>query len=63
LITKVKPNINSVEVHPQLSYNGHPMDHVLVGAGSLWPELPSPTVTKKIKTQDKHNTEHTHIEL
>jgi hypothetical protein len=22
----VKPNINSVEVHPQLSNNGHPVD-------------------------------------
>jgi hypothetical protein len=36
LITKVKPNINSVEVHPQLSNNRHPVDGVLVGAGSLW---------------------------
>jgi len=31
-----KPNISSVEVHPQqLGYNGHPMDGALVGAGSL----------------------------
>jgi hypothetical protein len=37
LVTKVKPNINSVEVHPQLSKYGHPVDGVLVGAGSLWP--------------------------
>ncbi len=37
LVTKVKPNINSVEVHPQLSNNGHPVDGALVGAGSLWP--------------------------
>jgi hypothetical protein len=37
LVTKVKPNINSVEVHPQLSYNRHPVDGALVGAGSLWP--------------------------
>jgi hypothetical protein len=29
----VKPNINSVEVHPQLRNNGHPVDGVLVGAG------------------------------
>jgi len=29
----MKPNINSVEVHPQLSNNGHPVDGVLVGAG------------------------------
>jgi hypothetical protein len=26
LVTKMKPNINSVEVHPQLSNNRHPMD-------------------------------------
>jgi hypothetical protein len=25
-VTKVKPNINSVEVHPQLSNNRHPVD-------------------------------------
>jgi hypothetical protein len=30
----VKPNINSVEVHPQLIDNGHPMDGALVGVGS-----------------------------
>jgi hypothetical protein len=35
----VKPNINSVEIHPQLSNNGHPVDDALVGAGSLWPSL------------------------
>jgi len=28
--------INSVEVHPQLSHNGHPVDGVLVSSGSLW---------------------------
>ncbi len=35
---KVKQNINSIEVHPQLSDNGHAMDGdgVLVGVGSLW---------------------------
>jgi hypothetical protein len=33
----VKPNINSVEVHPQLTYNRHPVDGALVGAGSLLP--------------------------
>ncbi len=31
----MKPNINSVEVHPQLSNNRHPVDGVLVGASSL----------------------------
>jgi hypothetical protein len=34
----VKLNITSVEVHPQLSNNGHPVDDVLVGAGSLLPK-------------------------
>ncbi len=33
--TKMKPNINSVEVHPQLSNNRHPVDGALVGAGLL----------------------------
>jgi hypothetical protein len=32
----MKPDVNSVEVHPQLNHNGHPVDNVLVGAGSLW---------------------------
>jgi hypothetical protein len=34
----VKSNINSVEVHPRLSNNRHPVDGALVGAGSLWPQ-------------------------
>jgi hypothetical protein len=33
----VKPNINLVEVHPQLRKNGHPVDGVVVGAGSPCP--------------------------
>jgi hypothetical protein len=36
LDTKGKPNITSVEVHPQLSNNGHQVDGALVGAGSVW---------------------------
>jgi hypothetical protein len=40
LVTKVKPNINSVKVHPQLCNNRHPVDGVLVSAGSLWPPPP-----------------------
>jgi hypothetical protein len=39
LVTKMKPNIDSVDVHPQLSNNRHPVDGALVGAGSLWPML------------------------
>jgi hypothetical protein len=30
----MKPDINSVEVHPQLSNSGHPVDGVLMGAGA-----------------------------
>ncbi len=37
----MKPNINSVAVHPQLSNNGHLVDGAPVGAGSLWPMRPS----------------------
>jgi hypothetical protein len=36
LVTKVEPNINSVEVHPQLGNHRHPMDGELVDGGSLW---------------------------
>jgi hypothetical protein len=36
MVIKVKPNINSVEIHSQLSNNSHPVDGALVGAGSLW---------------------------
>jgi hypothetical protein len=32
----MKADINLAEVHPQLSYNNHSVDGVLVGAGSLW---------------------------
>jgi hypothetical protein len=32
------PNITSVEVHPQLSNNGHPVDGALVGADRLNPK-------------------------
>ncbi len=40
LVTKVKPNINSVDVHPQLINKGHSVDGVMVGVGSLWPDMP-----------------------
>jgi hypothetical protein len=29
----MKPNVNSVEIHPQLSNIRHPVDGALVGAG------------------------------
>jgi len=37
----MKPGSNSVEDHPQLSHNRHPVDVALVGAGSLWPKVTS----------------------
>jgi hypothetical protein len=37
LVTKVKPNINSVEVSSQLSKYRHPLDCVQVGSSLLWP--------------------------
>jgi hypothetical protein len=40
LVTRVRPNINSVQVHPQLSNNGHVVDGALVGAASQWPCFP-----------------------
>jgi hypothetical protein len=46
LVTKVKSNIKSVKVHPQLSNNGHSMDYPLVGVGSPW--LVQAFDTKKI---------------
>jgi hypothetical protein len=36
----MKPNINSVEIHLQLSNNGHLVDGALVGAGSPLPYNP-----------------------
>jgi hypothetical protein len=38
---QVKPDMNLVKVHPQLSDNMHPVDGALVGAGSLWPIYPT----------------------
>jgi hypothetical protein len=35
MVAKVKPKINSVEVHPQLSNNGHPVDGALMGFSFL----------------------------
>ncbi len=32
----MKPDINSVDVHPQLSHIGHPVNGGPVGAGLLW---------------------------
>jgi hypothetical protein len=37
----VKPIVDSVEVHSQLTNNRHPLDGSLVVAGSLWPHIAS----------------------
>jgi hypothetical protein len=35
----MKPDINSFEVHPQLTHKEHLVDvELLVGAGLLWPQ-------------------------
>ncbi len=36
-LPKVKSDINSVDIHAQLSDDSYPVDGALVGAGSLWP--------------------------
>jgi hypothetical protein len=33
----MRPGSNSVEIHPQLTHNRHPVDGALVGARLLWP--------------------------
>jgi hypothetical protein len=38
----MKPDINSVKVHPQLSHNGHPVDGLLVGCWFTLTLSPSP---------------------
>ncbi len=37
----MKPDINSVEIHLQLSDDGHPVDGALLGDASLWPPHPT----------------------
>ncbi len=39
LVMLMKPNINSVKIHPQLIYNTHPVYSAVVGASSLWPPI------------------------
>jgi len=40
-VTRMKLGGNSVEDHPQLSHNRHPVDGALMSAGSLWLLLPT----------------------
>jgi hypothetical protein len=48
-VTKVKPDMNSIEVHPQQSHIRHPVHGVVVGAGSLWPFIGTvPTRSPKV---------------
>jgi hypothetical protein len=56
----VKSNINSVEVHPQLSNNSHPVDGALVGAGSLWPSTTRCIII--YKGLERENSEDSHLE-
>jgi hypothetical protein len=49
-VTKMKLGSNSVEGHPQLSHNRHPLDGALVGAGSLWPTQYSTSHRKSTET-------------
>jgi len=41
-VSKVKPKINSVEVHPQLSNNRHPVDGWMVCAAGALVQLCGP---------------------
>jgi hypothetical protein len=56
----VKSNINSVEVHPQLSNNSHPVDGALVGSGSLWPSTTRCIVMKE--ALERESSEDSHLE-
>jgi hypothetical protein len=53
LVTKVKPKINSVEVHPPLSNNRHPVDGALVGAGSLGPSNSGSSNHESLREQNR----------
>jgi hypothetical protein len=54
-VTKMKPGSNSVENHPQLSHNRHPVDGALVGAGSLW-GITTEDVVDIVVTNGHHET-------
>jgi len=53
MVTKVKPNINSVEVHPQLSNKKHPMDGAPVGAGPLRAKYSYKFPSSELQSDDK----------
>jgi hypothetical protein len=59
VVIKVKPNINSVGVHPQLTNNRHPVDGALVGAaGSLYMAVHSYVVSQPFKPKVKLIVKH-----
>ncbi len=50
MVTKVKPKINSVDVHPQLSEKGHPVDGAQAGYCwfTVWPDGFDPAVLLRV---------------
>jgi hypothetical protein len=58
-VTKMRPRSNSVEDHPQLSHNGHPVDGALVGAGLLWPPYSHGDCITLLKTSNLERCEST----
>jgi hypothetical protein len=50
----VKPEINSVEVHPQLSNKGHPVDGAQGGCWfTVWPKGFDPAVLLRVGEKPK----------
>jgi hypothetical protein len=55
----MRPGSNSVEDHPQLTHNGHPVDGALVGAGLLWPPYSRGDCITLLKTSNLERCEST----
>jgi hypothetical protein len=53
MVNKVKPNINSVEAHPQLSNKKHPVDGAPVGAGPLGAKYTYEFPSSELQSDDK----------
>ncbi len=58
-VTKMRSGSNSVEDHPQLTHNGHPVDGALVGAGLLWPPYSRGDCITLLKTSNLERCEST----
>ncbi len=55
----MKTDLTSVEIHPQLSHNAHPVDGSLVGASSLWSlGSPEPLLFNLCEEQGKLGLQH-----